>query len=81
MLALFPLFCGPRTQVPHVVLSALSLAACACSIAAFIVGVYLSAAAISGFKPTGETTGLGPAVSATSRHLPLAPLSPYRAEY
>lgn len=68
MLALFPLFCGPRAQVPHAVLSALSLATCASSIAAFIVGVYLSAAAISGFKPTGETTSLGPAV----RALPLA---------
>ena len=72
MLALFPLFCGPRTQVPQLVLSALSLAACASSIAAFIVGAYLSAAAISGFKPTGEQTGLGPAVSAAPRRVPRA---------
>lgn len=67
MLALFPLFCGPRAQVPHLVLSSLALAASACSIAAFIVGVYLAAAATAGFKSTGQKTSLGPAVS-TSRN-------------
>ncbi|KAI0733536.1 hypothetical protein C8Q72DRAFT_595734 [Fomitopsis betulina] len=63
MLALFPLFCGPsRAHVPQFVLSSLSLAASACSIAAFIVGVYLAAAATSGFKGTGQSTSLGPSI-------------------
>ncbi|KZT67417.1 hypothetical protein DAEQUDRAFT_729057 [Daedalea quercina L-15889] len=61
-LAFFPLICGPRAYIPHVILSLLSLFASACSIAAFIVGVYLAASAESGFKTAGDTTSFGAAV-------------------
>ena len=63
MLCLFPLICGPRMHVPHFLLAILSVAASACSIAAFVVGAYLSASVISGFKHAGDSTNLGAAVS------------------
>ncbi|KAH9928354.1 uncharacterized protein B0H18DRAFT_1000930 [Fomitopsis serialis] len=62
MLCLFPLICGPRMHVPHFLLAILSVAASACSIAAFVVGAYLSASVISGFKHAGDSTNLGAAL-------------------
>ncbi|TFY52048.1 hypothetical protein EVJ58_g10227, partial [Rhodofomes roseus] len=62
MLGLFPFICGPRMQVPHFLLGMLSLAASASSIAAFVVGVYLTASAVSGFKSAGDSTSIGAAL-------------------